>query len=106
MIFSHKTYLYHQYYRLKIQRFLGRKKFKILSPVVCTSDSMLEPGKEYLYREGHYNTKVLLHDISFENYFMAVDIEFLDEDHRHETCDHKMTIEFIWSGIWQLWDKP
>ena len=84
---------------------LGRKKFKILSPVVCTTDSILEPGREYRYREGRYKTNVILHDISFEKYFMEVNLEFLDEDHRHETCSHKLTIDFTWTGIWQLWDK-
>lgn len=102
---SYKQLLYLQFFKLKLYRFLGIKKLKVNSPVVCTEDSVLEMGKEYIYREGAYRTPIKLRNISFSKFFMAVDLEFLKEDNRLETCEHKITIDFTYPGIWQLWDK-
>lgn len=94
-----------QYYRLKFYRLLSKKIYKINSPVVCTENSKLTIGNEYQFREGHYLTRVKLMNISFQDYFMAVDLQFLDEENRLVTCDHKITENITFPGIWQLWDK-
>lgn len=94
-----------KYYKLKVRDLLRKKTFKIDTPVVCTENSKLTIGNEYQYREGGYLARVKLTNISFRNYFMAVDLRFLEEGNRQETCDYKITEDITFPGIWQLWDK-
>ncbi|MBE0675993.1 MAG: hypothetical protein IH591_15155, partial [Bacteroidales bacterium] len=61
---------YLQYFKLRVQRLIGRKTLCINHGTICTTDNKVTIGEDYHYREGGRIERVRLLDVRFRKFFL------------------------------------